>query len=69
MCLILNHNLLLFSADSASGQFRVPENLSLDSCGISSAGPLDELTEMCSNVVELDLSDNSIASWDEVSFR
>lgn len=49
-----------------SGSFRVPEVLILDSCKITSAGLTDDLNRLCSQVTELDLTDNSISSWNEV---
>ena len=49
-----------------SGSFRVPEVLILDSCKITSAGRTEDLNRLCSQVTELDLTDNSITNWSEV---
>ena len=49
-----------------SGSFRVPEVLILDSCKITSAGHTEDLNRLCSQVTELDLTDNSITNWSEI---
>lgn len=54
---------------AASGNFRVPETLILDSCNITSAGLKEDLTRLCSQVTELDLTHNLIHGWDEVSLQ
>ncbi|KAF6019124.1 hypothetical protein EB796_022541 [Bugula neritina] len=51
---------------TASGNFRVPENLTLDMCQITSAGLRDDVARLCSGVRELDLAQNRIESWEEV---
>ena len=50
----------------ASGTFRVPENLMLDCRGITSAGLKVDINKMCADVIELDLAQNDIKSWQEV---
>ena len=40
--------------------------LILDSCKITSAGRTEDLNRLCSQVTELDLTDNSITNWSEV---
>ena len=40
--------------------------LILDSCKITSAGHTEDLNRLCSQVTELDLTDNSITNWSEV---
>lgn len=45
---------------------RLPSVLVLDHCDIDSVGDEESLSSTCSDVRELDLSDNQISGWDEV---
>ena len=40
--------------------------LALDGCKIGSAGEDGKISEMCPNVVELDISSNLLHSWEQV---
>ncbi|XP_067936166.1 tubulin-specific chaperone cofactor E-like protein [Watersipora subatra] len=51
---------------TVSGNFRVPKSLMLDGRGITSAGDNLDISQLCSDVVELDLAQNNIQSWQEV---
>ena len=50
------------------GGFRVPENLALESYDITSAGDAPELSDLCCKVRELDLINNKLSDWNQVSF-
>ena len=45
----------------------LPKQVSMGGCEISCAGDPGVLTEMCERVEELDLTDNNVHSWEEVS--
>ena len=45
---------------------RLPSVLVLDHCDIDSVGDEESLSSTCSDVRELDLSDNQISGWDVV---
>ena len=40
--------------------------IALDGCKINSAGTHGEISEICPNVVELDISNNLLHSWEQV---
>ncbi|KAM8927983.1 tubulin-specific chaperone cofactor E-like protein isoform 1-T1 [Pelodytes ibericus] len=48
-------------------RLNLPRILVLNSCGISCAGEEREIAAFCSHVSELDLSDNKLDDWQEVS--
>lgn len=50
-----------------TGQLNLPRVLVLDSCGITQAGDESEVATFCAHVVELDLSNNHLQDWGEVS--
>jgi len=50
-----------------SGDIIVPPILALDNNSITSAGPSIEISSMCSKVKELDLTNNKIVDWEQVS--
>lgn len=45
----------------------VPQVLVLNDCGIDQAGPPEDLKKKCNSVKELDLAQNKLESWSEVS--
>lgn len=49
-----------------SGHLILPNRLHMNDCGITEAGHPREMTYMCQGVTELDLTQNSISSWEEV---
>ncbi|XP_063292371.1 tubulin-specific chaperone cofactor E-like protein [Pelobates fuscus] len=48
-------------------RLNLPSILVLSGCGITCAGEESEIAAFCSHVSELDLSDNRLADWQEVS--
>ncbi|XP_034610311.1 tubulin-specific chaperone cofactor E-like protein isoform X1 [Trachemys scripta elegans] len=48
-------------------RLNLPSVLVLNSCGITCAGEENEIAAFCAHVSELDLSDNKLDSWHEVS--
>ena len=50
-----------------SGRQRLPSVLILADCEIEEAGQEEELQKRCEGVKELDISNNKIKHWDEVS--
>ena len=50
-----------------SGSLVLPEHLALNGYKVSSAGSETELKELCSSVTELDLAQNELCEWTEVS--
>ncbi|XP_031559801.1 tubulin-specific chaperone cofactor E-like protein [Actinia tenebrosa] len=40
--------------------------IALDDCGVTCAGPPQEVAELCPNIEELDLGNNNITQWSEV---
>nr|XP_014350464.1 PREDICTED: tubulin-specific chaperone cofactor E-like protein isoform X2 [Latimeria chalumnae] len=48
-------------------RLNLPSILVLNSCGITSAGDESEIAAFCAHVSELDLSDNQLQHWEEVS--
>ncbi|XP_022086058.1 tubulin-specific chaperone cofactor E-like protein isoform X2 [Acanthaster planci] len=52
--------------DSNSGAINLPPCLALNYCCIVGAGDEGEVERLCKNVVELDLSENSLSEWKEV---
>lgn len=46
----------------------VPQVLVLNDCGIDQAGPSEDLKKKCNTVKELDLAQNKLENWNEVSF-
>ncbi|XP_072166302.1 tubulin-specific chaperone cofactor E-like protein [Diadema setosum] len=45
---------------------KLPSIMVLHRCNVCSAGEEDKLTQLCANVQELDLAENSLSSWEEV---
>lgn len=50
-----------------SGEIILPSQLAINGCNVSMAGDEENLRRMCENVTELDLTDNRITDWHEVS--
>ncbi|XP_078282983.1 tubulin-specific chaperone cofactor E-like protein [Rhinoraja longicauda] len=48
-------------------RLHLPAILVLDSCGINTAGEESDIAAICSHVSELDLSDNNLQDWYEIS--
>ncbi|XP_026154857.1 tubulin folding cofactor E-like a isoform X1 [Mastacembelus armatus] len=48
-------------------RLNVPSVLVLNGCGISRAGDQAEIAAFCAHVIELDLSDNKLQDWHEIS--
>lgn len=48
-------------------RLNLPSVLVLNSCGITCAGDENEIAAFCAHVFELDLSDNKLEDWHEVS--
>lgn len=57
------HNFGLISTLTRS----VPQVLVLNDCGIDQAGPPEDLKKKCNSVKELDLAQNKLENWNEVS--
>lgn len=47
----------------------MPQVLVLNDCGIDQAGAPEDLKKKCNSVKELDLAQNKLENWNEVSAR
>lgn len=52
---------------ACTDRLNLPSVLVLNGCGISRAGDEGEIAAFCAHVMELDLSDNKLRDWHEVS--
>jgi len=65
---VQNSEIVMFvHVPKTSRRKRLPSILVLDHCGIDSVGDEESLRSTCLDVRELDLSNNQISGWDEVS--
>ena len=62
--MLVNFNRTIFAEE---GKLMVPQILALNNCCITDAGDNTELKDLCSTVYELDLAENTIQEWSEVS--
>ena len=51
---------------TGSGDYHVPSRLALDDCGVTEAGPTEQIESLCSKVQELDMSKNRVTDWLQV---
>ena len=44
----------------------MPSRLAVDDCGVTEAGPAEQIESLCSNVQELDMAKNRVTDWLQV---
>ena len=57
---------LVYVMFTGSGDYQVPSRLALDDCGVTEAGPTEQIESLCSKVQELDMSKNRVTDWLQV---